>query len=80
MPHINDKIEDVKGLLGGLTKDLQEVLTMVQLTIPTVEGTVVDIVRKAKKRINEIEKIIGTEEANGGRDAELRGDDSQEHA
>lgn len=64
IPHVNDKLEDVKVLLGDITKDLQDALTLAQFAIPTVEV----LVKKVKGRITQVEKLLGSERKNG-RDA-----------
>lgn len=69
MSHINDKIEEAKTLLGDIAKDIQDVLSLAQFAIPTVEGTV----QKVKCRVRQIEKLLSSEESDGdGRAPEFR--------
>ena len=50
----NDRIEEVKALLGDVSKDITDLLTMAQLTGPIVQGTL----EKVKLRVEQVEKLF----------------------
>lgn len=58
MPHVNEKIEEVKTCLTDVVKDINEILSMGQMTVPIVEGTI----EKVKRRVTQIEKLFSNEE------------------
>lgn len=50
--HINDRIEEVKTLISGITEDAQKVLGMIQMSIPIGEGVVKRIIARAEQAKN----------------------------
>jgi hypothetical protein len=54
MSDFNDRVEDAKCLLGEVSKDITDLLTMAQMTGPLVQGTI----EKVKLRINQVEKLF----------------------
>lgn len=55
---VEDRLEEAKSFLSDLSKDLCELFTMAQITIPMVEGTI----EKAKLRISQVERLFGSVE------------------
>lgn len=49
-----EKIEEAKDLLDGITKDIQGLLSMVQMSIPIGE----QIVKKTLSRVNQLKKLF----------------------
>ena len=55
---MDEKLEEAKAFLKDLSKDLNDLLSIAQLTIPMVEGTV----EKAKLRFSQVERLFMSEE------------------
>lgn len=58
MQHVNDRIEEVKSLITGIGKDAEQLLSMVQMSIPVAEG----VVKRVLDRVEQAKKIFTTEE------------------
>jgi hypothetical protein len=54
----SDKLEEARGLLKDLFTDIDDVLSLAEMTIPMVGATV----EKAKLRISQVERLFGVEE------------------
>ena len=59
--HINDRLEEVKELIGGIESDAQKLLSMVQMTVPVAET----VVKRVLDRVEQAKRIFSTEEAHG---------------
>ncbi len=56
----NDKIDDVKVLLGDISKDITDVLTTAQLTVPLAQG----MIEKIRLRMDQVDKLFSKREVN----------------
>ena len=55
---VSEKLEEARGLLKDLFSDIDDVLSVAEMTIPMVDATV----EKAKLRISQVERLFGAEE------------------
>lgn len=54
MATILRKIGEVRDTFEGISKDVNELLTMAELSVPVIE----DVVEKVKNRISQVEKLF----------------------
>ena len=54
MATIIRKISEVRETFEGISKDVNEFLTMAELSVPVIE----DVVEKVKSRISQVEKLF----------------------
>lgn len=59
--HVNDKIQEIKDVFLGISKDINEILTTVQLSVPVVE----EVANRVKRRVRQVQQLIGSEGDNG---------------
>jgi len=50
--HINDRIEEAKGIITGISDDAQKILSMIQMSIPIGENVVKRIIERAEQAKN----------------------------
>ena len=50
--HINDRIEEAKGIITGISDDAQKTLSMIQMSIPIGENVVKRIIERAEQAKN----------------------------
>jgi len=58
---LTNRIEEAKALINGISEDAQKILSIVQFSVPAVEG----IVQKVIDRAEEVKKIFSAEESHG---------------
>jgi len=47
--HINDRIEEAKTIISGITEDANKILSMVQMSIPIGESVVKRIIERTEQ-------------------------------
>ncbi len=60
--HTNDKIEEIKELLQGISNDTHKVLSMVQMAVPAAEG----LLERVLERADQIGGLFSKEEEKDG--------------
>lgn len=60
--HINDKIEEIKYLISGISDDANEILSMLQTSIPIAETVVKRIIDRAEQA----RRIFSSEDVSHG--------------
>ena len=58
MVKVSKKISEVRETFEGLSKDISDLLSMAEISIPIAE----DIVAKVKTRVAQIERLFGSDE------------------
>jgi len=58
---LTNRLEEAKALINGISEDAQKILSIVQFSVPAVEG----IVQKVIDRAEEVKKIFSAEEDHG---------------